>query len=139
MPSAAEPFTELLCLTKENLVEGRRTIEAAGNGKIDGDTAAYSCQSLIAGVDRLRLLSRRYSATPEYRSGATILILSDAAFRAAIEGVAAELEASRAMGAAAPRIADTLRRWIATASPEHSRTLGAQADAALRVLKRKAR
>jgi hypothetical protein len=142
-----EPFTNLFRSAALAFADARAVLEDESAGaKPDADALSYSNNALLTGLEKLALLVRRFSASPEYRNvmrGERLddrPIISDPSFRVAAETTAAEIDANKnRLGIGGTRIAGTLRRWLESRSPEQAQLLDSQCATTARMLKRKAR
>jgi len=142
MASEAQPFILLARMAEAALTEATAALADAG-AEPDARESAHT-QAVLA-LEKISLLSRRYSATREFRdrmaghSIAPTPIASTPAFRAALESLAARVEYARdVLGTtAAGRISKSLRTWQPDSALDHVLTLGTQADGAARSLKRR--
>jgi hypothetical protein len=143
MSSEALPYTELLRSAVASLADARGALATDEASKPSGDTIAYSLHSVITALDRLAVLSRRYSALPEFRETArgqsvAMPVVSDGAFCEAARALADRMDGCNdILGVAATRLATTIRRWIENKSPDSVRLLGSQTETAMRIMKRR--
>ncbi len=139
MSALALPYVESLQLVATAVREART---ACSGG--DKEAPAIAHNYLATGMEHLRGLARRYSASREARDFAAGLIasprpiVSDAGFvRAACEA-AAELEQLKDLvGQGGARVVAILRNWTEDKAPTNALNLAIVADTVMRAQKKK--
>jgi hypothetical protein len=144
MTAVAVPFVELMRAAHAGFVETHAATEGEGS-KASGDVLTYALNSAVTAAERLVVLARRFSGTPEARTAlqgerpTSAPVITDRAFRDAAEDTAKAIEACGALlGTVGKRMAATLRSWVSSGDATYALTLGSQAETAARLLKRKA-
>lgn len=137
--SLAVPYVETLNLVRTAIREAQEAVTGGEGGDI-----AFARNCLATGMEQLRGLARRYSASREARDHASGLtsalrpIVADPGFVAAAGAVADAIEGTTdLLGRGAIRLAEILRAWASDKSPSHAFELAIIADTVMRAEKKK--
>ncbi len=137
-------FLDRFYRAADGLTEARAVLteERHSDGSTAKRTKAYGYQCAIGALEELATLVRAYAQTPEYIAclsgdeGYGCPIIMDEDFRGAAGGcVEALREGGAELGVAGDRIAATIETLLSLKCPDRAAKLGAQCEAAARMLK----